>query len=203
LREFLGTSANASKCTIENIEDIFLTYFKSTKTLEAYCDKPLLIHNRGLGYNIKYFLDEFKSSQNNMFYRGNFLFEEDTTLSPKEVLNVLKRRKKGYYGSRMHFFRELWRKDSYKLRYYLQNQHSEEVLNLDSLVSEVNNNVRLMRPVGLIKITYKYDISYIKFIDGKSIPFSKFGFFDSEFLHWSGKMANQRIGDLLPFEYWP
>lgn len=203
LREFLGTSAYASRCTIENIDDIVFTYYKSSKTLEAYCDKPLIIKNRALGYKIKYYLDDFKKGPDNMFYQGYFMFEEDTSLNMREKEVVLNRRKKAYSGSRMHFFRELWRKSSYKLQYYMQNAITDEELSVDSLVSEVYNNERCLKPFAPIKIYYKSDISYIRFIDENCVAFAKSGFFNSEFILWDGKMAEQRIGDLLPFEYWP
>lgn len=203
LREFLGTSSNASKCKIENIEDVYLVYFKSTKTLEAYCDKPIIIYNKALGYRIRYFLDIFKLEEKNMFYRGNFMFEDDTSITPEEMVTVLRRREKAYDGSRMQFFRELWRRDSYKFKFYLQDPKTDLVLNLDSLVTDITNNIRYLRPVGPIKVSYRSEKSYIDFIDQQSIPFNKSGFFDSKFLTWSGEMANQRIGDLLPFEYWP
>ena len=203
LREFLGTSANASKCTIENIEDVYLSYFKSTKTLYAYCDKPLNINNKRLGYKILYFLDEFTLSPDNMFYSGNFLFEDEISFSSMDLKKVLNRRVKAYYGSRMHFFRELWRKSSFKLQFYLEDPRTDAFIDVDTLVSEVNDHVRLLRPIGSIKISYKNRTSYIDFIDGKSVPFDMSGFFDPKFLYWRGEMANQRIGDLLPFEYWP
>ena len=43
----------------------------------------------------------------------------------------------------------------------------------------------------------------IDFVDDQCVPFSKAGFFDSKYLKWQGEMADQRISDLLPFEYWP
>lgn len=92
LREFIGTSVNASDCKIQNLDDVVLTYFKSSKTLEAYCDKPLIIHNKSLGYVIRYFMDDFVKSPDNLFYSGYYIFEEDTSLNLYERKRALKRR---------------------------------------------------------------------------------------------------------------
>jgi hypothetical protein len=203
LREFLGTSANATRCEIRNLDDVVLTYFKSTKTFEAYCDKPLIIHNKSLGYVIRYFMDDFVKSPDNLFYSGNYIFEEDTSLTFIERKKALKQRGKAYYGSRMHFFREIWGSSTYKLEYYLQDARTEESVDLARLVSVVDKDVKLLRPIGPIKIYYKNEISQIEFVDDQCVPFSKSGFFDSKYLKWQGEMADQRISDLLPFEYWP
>ena len=52
-------------------------------------------------------------------------------------------------------------------------------------------------------ISYGQEISNIEVVADNKIPFTKNGFFDSQYLLWSGEMAKERIGDLLPFEYWP
>lgn len=108
IKEFLGSSSNAKKCTIKNLDDLRLIYFKSTSTLVAYCEKPLIIQNQALGYRIIFFLKEFKNTYSRTYYEGSYFFEEDSTLSEKAKSKVIKRRKSVYYGSRMHFFRALW-----------------------------------------------------------------------------------------------
>ena len=140
LQEFLGITKNASKCHIENMDDVILTFFKSTKTLEAYCFEPLLIYNESLGYKIKYFLASFMSDPNNMFYQGNFLFEEIETSDQIQKQKIIERRKKAYYGSRMHFFRVLWNGDEGNTDYYLQTLDAEQ-LGIDSLVLEEIDNL--------------------------------------------------------------
>lgn len=202
LREFLGISQNASKCQILNLEDVILTYFKSTQSLEAYCFEPLLIHNERLGYKIKYFLDSFKVDNTNMFYQGNFLFEEVETTDQREKETIDKRRRNAYYGSRMHFFRVLWNGDDGNIDYELENSDSDK-LYISSLVSGEINNLKCFTPEGSIKIYYGSAVSAVEFRSKECIPFSKSGFFDSKDILWRGKMSKQRIGDLLPFEYWP
>jgi len=202
-REFIGTSANASKCVIQNLDDVVLTYFKSTKTLQAYCPEPMIIFNKPLGYKIRYFLDEFSKSQDSVYYSGYFLFEDDTTLSINEMKDVVKRRKRAYYGSRMHFFREMFRASTYKLEFVLLDYFNDQMITLSKLITEANGNVRHLRPIGPIKIIYKNDVSVIEFKGDECVPFTNSGFFDSRYLWWRGDMSDQRIAELLPFEYWP
>ena len=202
LQEFLGTTRNASTCYIENLDDVILTYFKSTKSLEAYCFEPILIRNERLGYKIKYFLDSFRLDQSNMFYQGNFLFEEVETTDLKLKVKIDKRRRNAYYGSRMHFFRVLWKGDEGNVDFYLQSTNSE-MLGIDSLVSDEIDNLKCLFPRFNIKVYYKGNVSSAVFRTKDCIPFNKSGFFDSRYILWRGKMSKQRIGDLLPFEYWP
>jgi hypothetical protein len=155
-----------------------------------------------LGYRIKYYLDSFKSDPDNKFYQGNFLFEEIQTSDQEQKRKIVRRREKAYYGSRMHFFRVLWNGDEGNIDYYLQTLYSEQ-LGIDSLLSDEIDNLKCLFPYGKIKIYYKNDISFVEFRTKKCIPFNQSGFFDSQGLSWTGKMAQQRIGDLLPFEYWP
>ena len=203
-REFLSTSHFAASRTIENISDVVLTYFKDTKTLEAYCFKPILIHNKALGYKIKYFLDEFKLTDNNMLYRGNFLFEEDTTLSSFERMKAVNNRHKAYTGSRMDFFREMWEDKPFGLDFYVFTGYTDIPIPKDILISEEDENIKFLNPVQKnMIISYGQEISNIEVVADNKIPFTKNGFFDSQYLLWSGEMAKERIGDLLPFEYWP
>ena len=136
-----------------------------------------------------------------MFYQGNFLFEEIETSDQIQKQKIIERRKKAYYGSRMHFFRVLWNGDEGNTDYYLQTLDAEQ-LGIDSLVLEEIDNLKCLLPYDRIKIYYKDNISLVEFRTKKCIPFSEIGFFDPQGLVWTGKMAQQRIGDLLPYEYW-
>lgn len=202
--EFLGTTSFAAQCTIENIKEIILTYFKESKTLEAYCDKPIIINNKALGYKIKYYLNNFKLNESNLAYSGNFLFEEDTLQTTQEKRRLIKNRKAAYFGSRMHFFRELWNGQNANPNYYLSSASTDAYLCIDSLITDEVENIKFLLPNhGNIKIHFFERISLIEFQGSKQVPFTKIGFFDSKNLYWKGIMADQRVGDLLPFEYWP
>ncbi len=109
-KEFLGTTFNARRCEILNEEDISFLYNIHSDTMNVIALKPLRIHNKVLGYNITYYLDEFKCcmKDNSLFFTGNIQFTED--LFTQRRFSERKRRI-ALSGSRMQFFRALWSDD--------------------------------------------------------------------------------------------
>lgn len=204
LKEFLGDSRQAKQCIINNLDELRLVYFKSTNTLEGYSDKPLRIHNRALGYRIKYFLEEFKKSEKRFGYRGNSLFEENITLDKKELRRIERRRESVYYGSRMHFFRALWSGRLKHEKFVIKNRDDGSVLSATDIVEvdREDKNIKYLLPVAPLRIIYKDQHSNIDF-EGEKVLFTKNGFFNPNHLRWEGAMARHRVGDLLPYGYWP
>ncbi|MDT3404400.1 carboxypeptidase-like regulatory domain-containing protein [Mucilaginibacter terrae] len=105
-REFIGTSPYAQSCTIENIDDVDLYYNRGTQTLTAECSRPLIINNKLFGYNINYYLNNFKRSNEHISFTGNYVFK-DVAL-PADQKRVIRNRAHVYEESRMQFIRALW-----------------------------------------------------------------------------------------------
>jgi hypothetical protein len=65
---FLGATQAGKSCRIDNEDDIRLVYNLTEKTLNAYCDVPIRIHNEYLAYDISFNLASFKMvvSENNL-----------------------------------------------------------------------------------------------------------------------------------------
>ncbi|MEM9676086.1 MAG: carboxypeptidase-like regulatory domain-containing protein [Bacteroidota bacterium] len=205
IKEFIGDSPQAKQCTINNLDELRLVYFKSTSTLEGYSDKPLRIHNRALGYRIKYFLEEFKKSEKHFGYRGNSLFEENITLNRRELRRVERKRKSVYYGSRMHFFRALWSGQLKHEKFIVMNRDDWSELSATEIVQtdSEDQNIKYLLPVAPLRIIYKEEHSNIDFEGDEKVLFTKNGYFNPNHLRWEGVMARHRIGDLLPYGYWP
>lgn len=110
MENFVGTTDNASKCRIKNEQAIRFRYYKQTNHLVAYCDEPVILENKALGYTIKYQLENFEVNFNehSMFYLGYSLFESwvDENKSRKEKWEEWRR--EAYEGSIMHFMRSLF-----------------------------------------------------------------------------------------------
>ncbi len=107
---FLGTTPNATQCRIKNKESIRFRFFKRTNRVIAYCDEPLEIENRALGYRIQYQLEDFEVSfkENTSRYAGYVLFE-DMDGEKKEVRKRWQRKRdQAFYGSMMHFWRSFY-----------------------------------------------------------------------------------------------
>ena len=113
-REFLGNTVSSLDCKIINEKDIRIVYNKNDDALYASSNKPILVENKYLGYQLIYnlvdFEVKFKTSLNGfrqtetVFYSGTSNFKE---LSRKVKNKYIKKRKILYNGSILHFMRSL------------------------------------------------------------------------------------------------
>jgi hypothetical protein len=198
-KEFLGTSDYASSCTIANIDDVQLDFKKKTGILMAYCNGPIEIDNKKLGYHISYFLDGFIRTPKEVKFSGNFIFKEDSVASKQK--RIIRNREDAYSGSRMEFIRALWSNSLKKARYKIYtsdfqmldsdsiiclNDHFEKVINLKHRIVILHNN------------NYGYQSQMSQ--TARDCYIDKNGFYDAG-VKWYGDMGIKRVGDMLPFEY--
>jgi hypothetical protein len=201
-REFLGTTSNAKSCYLENENDIILTIKHESDTLKAYSVNPIIIYNKALGYKIIYYLDKFEYniSSGYLSIRGNYIFIADTT----NFINLQKQfeRKRGsaYLGSRMHFFRSLWKNNLDQAGFFVTDS-SNARLTYDKFV-KTDSSSKYISCSKTLYVYYKSGShqSRIK-IRKDYVYFDENGFFDPSGFFWQGEMEEKRIGDLLPFEY--
>lgn len=114
-REFLGSTEAASKCTIENENDIWLYYNKEKGILYAQASKPIRITNAYLGYSLSYEMTSFETRiettaagyewATSTYNAGIVRFSELYPIKPKK--KFLNNREKLYFGSPLHFLRAL------------------------------------------------------------------------------------------------
>ncbi len=105
---FVGNTANAVHCRIKNEKAIRFRYYKKTNRLTAFCDEPVLLENKALGYTISYQLENFEInfSEQTVSFIGYSLFvpvDKDRKQKRWE-----KKRAEAYNGSIMHFMRSLY-----------------------------------------------------------------------------------------------
>lgn len=203
--EFLGTSANAQNCIILNESDITFNYGSDRDTLKAFAFKPLQIINQKLGYKITYYLDKFEYNKRNksFVYKGNLIFIEDLAINNPEKEDFERRRKNAFHGSRMHFFRALWLNDLKSTGFVVYNSISN-FLGFSDLVFEDERHRKFLKYNynETLNICYYSKIPTSQMLMKKEkIFFEKNGYFDESGITWDGKMANQRIGDQLPYDY--
>ncbi|PZR18996.1 MAG: hypothetical protein DI539_15565 [Flavobacterium psychrophilum] len=122
--EFLGLTPAGKSCTIENEDDIKLTYNLSDNTLRASSKAPLRIKNRRLQYNVSFNLVDFQVSYNMLtlsrlyinrsFYSGTTFFTDISKDNSAE-----KKRKKSYLGSMVHLMKTIagnsWPEEKFQL----------------------------------------------------------------------------------------
>jgi len=197
--EFLGTSEYARSCNITNIDDIDLAYSKKTKTLSAYCNTPILIENNKLGYSLKYFLDKFVKTPKNTSFSGSFIFHENADTSDLSQIN--NNRKSAYRGSRMEFIRSVWSKNPEGSGFKILSPFYDPVP-VDSILTGDALTGKFLNIKNKILITHKKNPGRFAHLtqNTSNSYIDKVGFYDTS-LRWSGFMAAQRVGDMLPFEY--
>lgn len=205
-REFLGSSWNAGNCKIINESDILLSYDPENKKLKAFASNPIQLINNALGYNIVYFLDNFElcKTDNILQYVGNYIFIPLNSTDPKQQQQYEDKRRKTYLGSTMHFFRTLWNNSFDSAGFTVNNPNGVKLSYDDFIVESVNAGSAIPQKYvshqGPLYVHYKNKVNEM-IIKKKLVQFDENGFFDPLGIVWNGEMGQQRIADLLPFEY--
>ena len=108
IENFIGTSANATACSIKNYKALHFRNSTKRNQLTVTANEPLIIENKALGYKIQYQLEGFSYgfSDHVLTYFGYTLFDE---LNKKGASKrQLKNREKAYNGSIVHFMTSLY-----------------------------------------------------------------------------------------------
>ena len=198
--QFLGRMLNSSKCYILNEDDIAFQYNSKEKKLIAYSYKPIIINNRNLAYGIIYNLDKFEysNSDESLKLLGSFIFSDSIHLY-NDSLRIERRRQEVYLGSRMHFFRSLWRNNLEADGFAITNM-SGKIVSYDSLVIDSHTFEKYLKYKNPIDIRYDNNDTYLKILKD-SVLVDKNGYFDPTGIDWTGTMVEQRISDLLPYDF--
>jgi hypothetical protein len=194
-REFLGSSPSAKSCEILNEDDLRFTWSSKTHILKATCAKPLIIHNKSLGYTLNFLINSFVYTGEQTAFYGSQFFREDA--NPPEPEKVKKARRTVYLGSQMHFIRALWNNQIPENGFDVFRKAQRLIY--DSLVV-ASGNQKYLRINGQIKVTYRSQISIMEG-SGKAVLIDKNGYQDPAGIVWTGNIGIQRAGDLLPLEY--
>ena len=229
LDNFIGTSANASQCTIENKDVINFYFYKKRNKLKVKAKDEIVIINQALGYKIHYQLDSFVNDYNTHIssYTGYPLFENLSGIA-EQVETWSKNRYRTYIGSRLHFMRS-WYDSTLKDEGFqietlnspgsdkgtvLENPYDPAIYSLDSGVVDININ-------GSIRVTYngqvpnknyliqnhfplnaKMQVSALDMPSGFSIEENGYFFEQSEITNM-GYWAWKKIAELVPYDYNP
>ncbi|MEI7422313.1 MAG: carboxypeptidase-like regulatory domain-containing protein [Prolixibacteraceae bacterium] len=231
-RLLLGETENSQTCTIRNIEDLFLFEDQLTGIIKGRSHKPIQIENKSLGYLVVYDFSDvtFNPAIGLLQFTGGLYFQQ-LPGNDRNIQKWTHNRLTTYYGSRMHFLRALFsdslNQESYKISdcklvqvksksgALFQNftpleTNSARIVRYPDrttffsskplLISYFNNHPELASEV----IGYepkKYE-STIEFSD--SLTVFRNGYFKHPFAAtWGGQMGNERIADLLPFDFVP
>lgn len=106
-REFLGGSANASKCQIVNPAVLEFEYHAETDVLLATSLQPLEVRNEALGYRLSCQLESFRKEANTTTFHIRVFFENLAPNNRAERKRWKRNRLAAYNGSPHHFYRSL------------------------------------------------------------------------------------------------
>ncbi len=220
--QFLGQTKAGKSAVILNEDDLDFDYNEKYKVFTATSDKPLIIQNPVLGYEVTYeisdFIAEFKTLSINsddvykIFYAGVSRFRE--TSNSKEVMGE---RTKSYQGSVLHFFRSLISNKMAENNFFLAKNDKP---------ASVMNNFVIKDTVGYKQVTLKNSYTVTSKADNKvrthafykilfdktrnsSVTFITPVFYVDPFgIHtnvneilFTGDMGFRRIADLLPTNF--
>jgi hypothetical protein len=227
---FIGTTPNASLCTIQNPQVLRFFYTKNKKRhrLKVTAREELMIQNDALGYIIRYQLDSFSYDYNSNIsqYTGYpFFIDKDTTPEVKE--QWAKNRARTYLGSRLHFMTSLY--DSIltdegfvveKMDANLKSPKGDEITNLyDSTIYRLDSNTVEIDWDGHYRVSYKNVLPDKKFLEEFKLPSNtraqvtlldiSGGFFIEENGYFfeqydvvnTGYWAWKKIAESLPYDY--
>jgi carboxypeptidase-like protein len=107
---FIGTTDNASSCTIKNKDALRFRYYLKSRKLTVSAVEPLIITNKALGYDLEYRLESFTYDfeSNIISYYGYPFFREMPTDDSSRQHKWEHARLIAYLGSMMHFMRSLY-----------------------------------------------------------------------------------------------
>ena len=109
LDNFIGTTPFSLQCSLQNPEVLKFYYFRKSDKLKVTAEKPLIIFNYALGYNLRYNLDSFlfKYKTDICSYTG-YCFYEEMTGNLDSTITWKNNREKAYLGSRLHFMQSYY-----------------------------------------------------------------------------------------------
>jgi len=230
LENFIGSTPNALKCSLQNPEAVHFYYYKKCEKLKVLATEPLVIANQALGYNLRYQLDSFMYYYKTQVssYRGYCFFSEmDSSFAQQRVWS--ENRKRAYDGSKLQFMRSYYdstlTEDGFEIALLdsVYDKRFEAIRNpYDTTyygVYDSTHEVEVYYP-RKISVTYKKkpeveylkkfklplnvgsQISYIDLLDAIEIKENGY-FYDQKDWVSQGYWSWKNLADLLPYDYIP
>lgn len=210
-REFIGTSVAPHECKIMNLDDIDLVYNPATKKLNAYCEKPIIIKNRYLGYTVKYTLEEFEAdlieAENTRVLTKSVYVEGSTFYSElrKRVRRKHRKIREIEFGqSVLHFMRSLSKKQLTENGFQIFHKGFIVPPYKYFEITPEGENTRVKLTADKLIIVYdRYHKSFMTILDeNKEFVINKFGNYSPpRRISFGGVLGDKRIANTLPLDY--
>ena len=211
-RQFLGFSRFSNSCKISNKEDIILRYFSEEKKLVASSLKPIQIFNKGLQYSLTFDIQNFEIKfsnvdlENEKFIVNYVAYFGRTFFKNFEKINVKKakrNREKVYQGSALKFMRSLYsdrlEEDGFDIYFKREKVDPKKYFTIKTIEDSSERRISLKKPITVLyRNKNRTDIEFLS----DSISVDQYGNYHKiTDVIFSGFIGNQRVGDLLPFDY--
>ena len=227
--QFLGTSRAARSCTILNEDDISITYNMDNHMLRAMSDKPILVVNRYLGYQVSFVLVDFyvQYDMNFVILNKEYITEAFISvvsffddLNP-ENRSIKRRRDNTYNLSSQFFFKSLANNTLRDNRFAVFNKslpvdHQQYFATKDSstykMISIIPDTdidkvaLGYSGPTlsGKISVLFRRNIRTDILFTTDTILVDRYGNIDQfDKVFFNGQYGNNRVGDMLPIDYEP
>lgn len=211
-QQFLGFSELSESCTILNEDDLILRYNKISKELSASAKTPIIIRNESLKYIVHFEIRSFSiqysyiNIQENRFhvnqvgYTGTTFYE---SFANKKDKSTLEKRENAYQGSILHFMRALSKDkiedEDFEIYSGGFKVKPSNYIFLRSVTDKPDYiNVRLLKPLNIL---YKRKRQSSMMSRVGDFIIDPYGNFSPLAILFGGDMGDQRVGDLLPFDY--
>lgn len=222
--QFLGNTKAGKSCIILNEDDVQVYYNEETQTLSASANKPILINNNYLGYKLLFELIEFTVQYNNKtldnesvkqsFFLGTSSFIDLNSNNSK----IKKRRDDVYKTSSTYFFKNLANQTLKESNYLVFNKSYQvnpymfftikDTLSFKQVEVDPDSGIDRFvlgykQPVfGKISTLYDKKIqSSVIFLTNKIWVDNYGNITPVDKVIFSGHMADQRVGAMLPIDY--
>jgi hypothetical protein len=224
---FLGRVPAAEEMEIINIEDVKLRFDKTTNTLSAHSNSPILVRNSMLGYDIQVDIAEFEIifdpiPLNNITISGDSEFEKPTHFPKSSYMGIttyfiemegkrpsMKRRSRNrerlYDVSDLKLYRSLMENKLEENNYMLYRNRKK---------LEINNQVRSRKIGEYYKVSFRereYLIldkennqTDVQISEAKTIVIDKYGnCITGRNIVFGGFLGSLHLSGMLPLDYYP
>ena len=176
LEDLIGYSKFSQQCKIKNLQSIVLDFDREKQILSAFCREPIIVVNKALGYQIKYWLEDYQFSfkTNTTFIAGYPFFRDllSAKTRRRKTRRYTQNRTKAYQGSLTHFIAVLYAKQVNQAGYQVDlmrrvevsDAYQNDIKQIDTLLYDDAN---LQKIYQALKIKSPNELAakrYLKFV---------------------------------------
>jgi hypothetical protein len=228
--QFLGMSTAGKSCIIVNEDDVHIVIDMQARRLIATSDKPIIVKNNYLSYEISFLLIDFwiqygffivslyADYVQSSFFAVVSSFT-DLSTENRNRRRTDRRRDNTYQNSYSYFFKSLTNNElkdnnfkifnnslevDYQRYFAIKDTLSQKMLNIipDTDINRTRGFNNIPEPSGVINVLHRRRIRSDIYFLTDSLLVDKYGNINQiDKILFSGQMGENRAGDLLPLNY--